>query len=51
MFFVPGESRPWPIVSAQWNRGAYLVRAHGSASGLPFPARNAFGANEQEASS
>jgi mono/diheme cytochrome c family protein len=43
LFFRPGSYRPDPRRSAQWNRGAYLVRGLGHC-GACHAARNAFGA-------
>jgi len=43
LFFTPGVYEPVPERSAQWNRGAYLVRALGHCAACHSP-RNAFGA-------
>ncbi|MDB5752961.1 MAG: alcohol dehydrogenase [Ramlibacter sp.] len=47
LFFSPGEFQPEPDKSAEWNRGAYLVRgvAHCQACHSP---RNAFGATDDK---
>jgi mono/diheme cytochrome c family protein len=47
LFFSPGEFQPEPAKSADWNRGAYLVRgvAHCQACHAP---RNAFGATNDK---
>lgn len=43
LFFEPGVQRPDPARSAEWNRGAYLVRGLGHCSAC-HGARNALGA-------
>jgi mono/diheme cytochrome c family protein len=43
LFFRPGEFRPEPAKSAQWNRGAYLARGLGHCEAC-HAQRNAFGA-------
>jgi mono/diheme cytochrome c family protein len=43
LFFTPGVYRPDADRTAQWNRGAYLVRALGHCAACHSP-RNAFGA-------
>ncbi len=47
LFFSPAEFQPQPARSAEWNRGAYLVRglAHCQACHAP---RNAFGATNNQ---
>lgn len=45
LFFEPGEFRPDPQKSAEWNRGAYLVRALAHCGECHTP-RDAFGAME-----
>jgi mono/diheme cytochrome c family protein len=45
LFFTPGEFRPEPARSAEWNRGAYLVRGLGHCQACHAP-RNAFGATD-----
>jgi mono/diheme cytochrome c family protein len=44
LYFRPGEYEPEPQQSAQWNRGAYLVRGLGHCSAC-HTARNALGAS------
>ncbi|MGZ5847852.1 MAG: c-type cytochrome [Ramlibacter sp.] len=44
LYFRSGEYRPEPAQSAQWNRGAYLVRGLGHCSAC-HTARNALGAS------
>jgi mono/diheme cytochrome c family protein len=44
MYFRPGTTRPDPQQSAEWNRGAYLVRGLGHCSAC-HGARNLLGAN------
>jgi mono/diheme cytochrome c family protein len=46
LFFAPGEFRPDPQRSQNWNRGAYLVTALGHCGECHTP-RNAFGAADQ----
>jgi len=46
LFFTPGVYEPVPGRSAQWNRGAYLVRALGHCAACHSP-RNAFGATRE----
>jgi mono/diheme cytochrome c family protein len=43
LFFAPEQFRPEPNKSAEWNRGAYLVRGLGHCQACHAP-RNAFGA-------
>ncbi|WP_414654570.1 c-type cytochrome [Ideonella sp.] len=43
MFFEPGSYQPQPQQSAEWNRGAYLVKGLGHCVACHSP-RNAFGA-------
>ena len=43
LFFSPGSFEPQPAQSAEWNRGAYLVRGLGHCQACHAP-RNAFGA-------
>ena len=44
LYFRPGEHQPDPARSAQWNRGAYLVRGLGHCAAC-HTARNALGAS------
>ena len=46
LYFTPGEFKPDPRRSAQWNRGAYLVQGPGHCSAC-HAARNALGASEE----
>ncbi|WKB51708.1 cytochrome c [Eleftheria terrae] len=46
MFFRPGSYQPEPQRSAQWNRGAYLVRGLGHCNAC-HAARNVFGATSE----
>ena len=46
LFFAPGVYEPVVDQSAQWNRGAYLVRALGHCSACHSP-RNRFGATSE----
>lgn len=46
LFFTPGSLEPAPAQSAQWNRGAYLVRGLGHCAACHAP-RNALGASRQ----
>ena len=46
LFFTPGVYEPVADQSAQWNRGAYLVRALGHCSACHSP-RNRFGATSE----
>jgi mono/diheme cytochrome c family protein len=48
LFFTPGEFAPRANQSAQWNRGAYLVRGLGHCEACHSP-RNSFGATAQNA--
>ena len=45
LFFSPGGTRQDPTKSAEWNRGAYLVRGLGHCEACHAP-RNAFGATQ-----
>ncbi len=45
VYFRPGELKPEPNQSLNWNRGAYLVRGLGHCSAC-HSARNQFGANQ-----
>jgi mono/diheme cytochrome c family protein len=47
LFFAPGEFAPQPAKSAEWNRGAYLVRGLGHCQACHGP-RNAFGATDDK---
>ena len=47
LFFSPGEFRPDTSKSAEWNRGAYLVRGLGHCVACHAP-RNAFGATDSK---
>ena len=47
LFFTPGPLRPDPAKSAQWNRGAYLVRAVGHCGECHTP-RNLLGAKKPD---
>jgi mono/diheme cytochrome c family protein len=44
LYFRPGSTRPDPAQTAEWNRGAYLVRGLGHCSACHSP-RNALGAS------
>ncbi|WP_119153816.1 cytochrome c [Caldimonas tepidiphila] len=46
LFFRPGRFEPDPQRSAEWNRGAYLVRGLGHCNACHGP-RNAFGATRE----
>lgn len=45
LFFTPGEYRPDPQKSAEWNRGAYLVQGAGHCGACHTP-KNVFGADK-----
>ena len=47
LFFKPGEFKPDPAKSAEWNRGAYLVEALGHCGACHTPS-NMFGAPRQQ---
>lgn len=47
LFFSPGEFEPQAGKSAEWNRGAYLVRGLGHCQACHAP-RNAFGATNEK---
>jgi mono/diheme cytochrome c family protein len=47
LFFSPGEFRPEPDKSVEWNRGAYLVRGLGHCEACHAP-RNALGATQED---
>ncbi len=47
LFFSPGEFEAQPGKSAEWNRGAYLVRGLGHCQACHAP-RNAFGATDDK---
>jgi mono/diheme cytochrome c family protein len=47
LFFAPGEFAPEPAKTAEWNRGAYLVRGLGHCQACHAP-RNAFGATQED---
>jgi mono/diheme cytochrome c family protein len=47
LFFSPGEFAPEPAKTAEWNRGAYLVRGLGHCQACHAP-RNAFGATQED---
>ncbi|HVV61492.1 MAG TPA: c-type cytochrome [Pseudolabrys sp.] len=46
LFFEPGEFKPDPNKSAEWNRGAYLVEGPGHC-GACHTAKNVFGADKK----
>lgn len=46
LFFSPGAFQPQPDKSAQWNRGAYLVKGLGHCDACHSP-RNVFGATRE----
>jgi mono/diheme cytochrome c family protein len=48
LFFKPGELQPDPVLTAELNRGAYLVEGLGHCSGCHTP-RNALGAERNDA--
>jgi mono/diheme cytochrome c family protein len=48
LYFRPGEYRPEPDKSAEWNRGAYLVQGLGHCSAC-HTSRNALGATDVKA--
>lgn len=47
LFFRPGEFRPDPARSAEWNRGAYLVQGPGHCAGCHTP-KNFLGADRKK---
>lgn len=47
LFFRPGEFRPNPAMSAEWNRGAYLVWGPGHCGGCHTP-KNFLGADKNK---